>query len=354
MSKNFFSVCGQSATSLPASGARRVLALLTIFLVLAGSFSLARSAENPAPTVPPARTDETNSQELRTYLQLQEQLHATQLAIERTRKESEESARADTQALDARLQLIERSLATQRARELEAMQSSNKVMIIVAGSFAGIGLIAMLLMAYFQWRTINRLAEISAGLPAAGLLGGGRAMAALGPGNARFVTAGPDERAYQVMDAVERLQKRILELEHNATSANGSHAGDAEKSTASDANGEPATESPATPASRITVLLAKGQALLNLDKAEESLVCFDEALRLNAHHAEALVKKGTALERLRRLDEAIECYNQAIAADESMTIAYLYKGGLFNRMERFNDALECYEKALHTQENRIG
>jgi len=105
-----------------------------------------------------------------------------------------------------------------------------------------------------------------------------------------------------------------------------------------------------TEAGRITGLLGKGQSLLNVDKAEEALACFDEVLMLDARNAEALVKKGTALERLRKLDEAIECYDRAIAADSSMTIAYLYKGGLFNRLERFTEAMECYEKALRTQE----
>ena len=107
-------------------------------------------------------------------------------------------------------------------------------------------------------------------------------------------------------------------------------------------------------AARITMLLGKGQSLLNLDQAEEALACFDQVLTLDPNHPEALVKKGAALERLRKLDEAIACYDQAIAADSSMTVAYLYKGGLFNRMERFGEALECYEKALHTQETRRG
>jgi tetratricopeptide (TPR) repeat protein len=120
-------------------------------------------------------------------------------------------------------------------------------------------------------------------------------------------------------------------------------------------NGEPepvAAEAapPSSEAALISFLLGKGQSLLNLDKAEDALACFDEILSLRAGHPEALVKKGTALEKLRRLNEAVECYDQAIAADNSMTIAYLCKGGLFNRMERYSEALECYEKALRTQE----
>ena len=120
-------------------------------------------------------------------------------------------------------------------------------------------------------------------------------------------------------------------------------------------DGAELAEAAAAPeAARITVLLGKGQSLLNLDQAEEAVACFDQVLALDANHPEALVKKGAALERLRKLDEAIACYDRAIAADGSLTVAYLYKGGLFNRMERFGEALECYEQALRTQEARHG
>jgi hypothetical protein len=102
---------------------------------------------------------------MRAYLQLQEQLHATQLAVERNRKEADETAAQSAAALNNRLQSLEQSLAGTRARELDVVQSSNRSMLFVAGSFAAMGFIAMLLVAYFQWRTINRLAEISAALP---------------------------------------------------------------------------------------------------------------------------------------------------------------------------------------------
>ena len=105
-------------------------------------------------------------------------------------------------------------------------------------------------------------------------------------------------------------------------------------------------------AARITSLLTRGQSLLNTDKAEEALACFDNVLAIEPNHADALVKKGTALEKLRKLNEAIDCYDRAIAADGNLTIAYLYKGGVFNRMERFHEALACYEQALKTQEKR--
>ena len=65
-----------------------------------------------------------------------------------------------------------------------------------------------------------------------------------------------------------------------------------------------------------------------------------------------MIKKAEALEKLNRFEEAITCYDDAIAADGSMTIAYLHKGGLFNRLSRYEEALQCYEHALHTHDQR--
>ena len=89
----------------------------------------------------------------------------------------------------ARLQGIEQALAQQRAQELEVMRSSNKVMLIIAGLFAVLGFLAMLFMAYFQWRTINRLAEISATLPLAHSFASGSSLAALGTTEARLLAS---------------------------------------------------------------------------------------------------------------------------------------------------------------------
>jgi len=324
-------------------------AILTLALACGAMIAFGADT-NPASV---AKTEDTNVQEtLRTYLHLQEQLHATQLAIERSRKEAEAAAADSAKVFAARLQGIEEALASQRTQELELMQNSNRVMLMVAGIFAALGFAAMLLMAYFQWRTINRLAEISATLPLAHSFGPASSLAALGVTDPRLLSAGPAEQSNQrLLGALEQLEKRISQLEHTPPpiSPNGASQDQDPSPIAPPSNGE----TDATPeAARLTMLLGKGQSHLNLDQAEEALACFDQVLELHPDHSEALVRKGAALERLQKHDEAIACYDQAIAADSSLTVAYLYKGGLFNRMERFSEALECYEQALRTQENR--
>src|SRR5262249_27512306 len=119
-----------------------------------------------------------------------------------------------------RLEAIEKALSAQRARELDAMQSSNRVMLTVAGTFAAVGFVAMLLMAYFQWRTVHGLAEVSAAMPAGRALGQSPAVAALGTGEAHLLTVGPAAQSnLRLLGSLEQLEKRIYELEHTPHAA---------------------------------------------------------------------------------------------------------------------------------------
>ena len=284
---------------------------------------------------------ETNASELlRSYLQLQEQLHSAQLAIERNRLEAETAATRNAETITARLTALEQSLTNARTRELEQLQGANRLMLIIGGSCAAVGFLAMLLTAWLQWRAVNRLTEFSM-LSQASLTMGRTTLLTGGDAGGHPMTEQSNAR---LSGALERLEKRIIELEHTTLAPADHQPVHTTTETAS------TTASFAPGGERVRVLTAKGQSLLNLDQTEAAIVCFDEILALDPQHTETLVKKGEALERLRRVDEAILCYDMAIAADASMTIAYLHKGGLFNRMERYEEALKCYELALHTQE----
>src|SRR5258706_6563774 len=95
--------------------ARGVVFATVAFLAFTGPLSCP-GAEGAAGLSATNKPDEGNSQEMRNYLQLQEQLHATQLAVERARKESTETAVATGEALaarmTARMTAIEQSLGS--------------------------------------------------------------------------------------------------------------------------------------------------------------------------------------------------------------------------------------------------
>jgi tetratricopeptide (TPR) repeat protein len=286
-------------------------------------------------------------QQLRSHLKLQEQLHSTLLAIEQARLESSEETRTNAEILGARLKLLESSLAQHRELQLESLHSFNRTMLWVVGSIVGVALLALLFTAFSQSRTMNRLAELTAATTheralLAGLLpnssSGERLM--IGPG-------ADAERSPVLFSTIDRLEKRIRELEHTAEGPL------AAEQTASIpvANGHAGRNggSPSRTTDHASVLLAKGQALLNLGQVENALACFDEAVASSPENASTHLRRGQALERLKRRSDAIASFNQAIALDPSLTQAYLAKGGVFNDQERYAEALECYEQALRSE-----
>jgi len=325
-----------------------VLALCALFVLRA--FAVSASSDS-------VETNSSSDETLRSYLQLQEQLRATQLALERNRQESEALAAKNAEAVAARFKAIEDALTTKRVTELEtmkgsmemlkgSMESNNRMLMTVAGTIASVGFLVLLLTAYLQWRSVSRLAEFTAMVQSA--------RAALpGPAEAQLLGAGDvTQSGGRLSTALSQLERRILELEHTTHASMEARviAAGVRASATTHPNGASGQDGQHGQADHDAVLLAKGQSLLNLDKVAEALECFEEILRVDPDHAEALVKKGTALEQLQRLDDAMQCYDRAIAVDGEMTIAYLQKGGLFNRLERYDEALQCYEQALHAQE----
>jgi len=327
-----------------------IISRLNFMLVCACVFFDAQAFTAETNSVSPPPSADTATQAMANgYLQIQEQLHATLLAIDNSRRQAEAEAATNTAALTARIQALEQTIADQRASEIEAARKTQQLALFMAGTFGLIGLGIMLLMVYFQWRVFTQLIKISTWQPSALALGNNRALPLVEAANelaAPARTAVESSNA-RLLGVVERLEKRILELEQIA------RAPLAEPAVPSAANQNGAPPDANDREECVANLITEGQSLLNANEPQKALECFDVALQLQPKHAEVLVKKAGALEKLGRLDDAIVCYDSAIEADGSMTIAYLHKGGLFNRMARYDEALRCYEQALQTQEKKF-
>ena len=305
--------------------------LLIIFACAA--FGTAGFAQTNAtgPALPP---DAVNG-----FLQVQQQLHDTQLTIERNRQQVEAEASQNAKDMAARLESLQQIIATQRQAEIAAVQKTQQWILILGGTFGALGLAILLAMAYLQWRAVSRMVELVSLRPPGFALDQGRVSSGM-------LGGGVEQSNARLFGMVDHLERRILELK-NATRA---PLGDAAPGTVRESNGGLKTSGDGDES--IAGLIAEGQSLLAASEPQKALECFDRALGLHPKHAETLVKKGGTLEKLNRLDEAIACYDQAIAADEGLTIAYLHKGGLFNRLSRYDEALQCYERALQTQEKK--
>jgi len=304
-----------------------------------------------APSLSPSQLEATNLQQLLgATLQIQEQLRVTQIAVEQSRQQASEAASRNAAALSDGLQAVREVFSAQQAQEFAAMQKSNRAMLVGAGTFAGVTVLVMLIMTYFQWRTSHSLAAISTALPTMRELLPASEVPALDSGDwPRAQSDVVEQSSSRLLGALKRLDTRIHDVKR-AISSNGKDGfAAAPQSGPAAAGSDP---SKADEHHRISALLDKAHAMMNLENPEAAVACFDEVLALDPCHTGALVKKGAALERLHKLNEAIECYDRAIALDDSMTTAYLHKGGLCNRLEQFKAALQCYEKALHTHEQR--
>lgn len=286
-----------------------------------------------------------------------EQQKMSMFSMEKSRAESQIAAREAGQAMQEKMDSMERALASQREHEAESMARMNRLVIGMAAGFAGTGFVVMIFTAWFFMRTMGKISEINSNLHSQLLALPQFQQAQLGEGSG--VATNPASQ--RLIGALEQLEQRIRDLEHTSgdvASASSPESLEAETippQSATDRSGSPRDEGASQPAGddegpSVATLLSKGQRLMELNQASEALACFTQALKQQPGNAEALLKKGTALERLRRLQEAIDAYDGAIAINDSMTMAYLAKGGLCNRMERYSEALECYEKALQSQQ----
>jgi tetratricopeptide (TPR) repeat protein len=273
-----------------------------------------------AQTSSPAVTN--NDTVMNGYLQIQEQLHATQMAIEDIRAAGAVDAKRNADAIAARLESLEQSVAAQRNADTESARRTQQLTLLLAGAFGLAGLGIMALMFYFQWRAFTRIAEISAQQNAA-LANAGAVHQLAAPGRAAVATSNS-----RLLDVVGQLERKIIELE------NGS-------SLLVEAAGTKSLD-----------LLAEGQTLLDAGQPHKALEVFDRLLAMQPDHAETLVKKSAALEKLGRIPAALDACDRAIARDDGFTLAFLQKGGLLNKLSRHDEALDCFEQGLMAQKKK--
>jgi len=348
-----------------------VLVGLCVLCAIAGGMNAAPSPAEPAAN--PQAEELSQAELLKAYLQVREQLHATQMAIVNNRVEALteklESVKANVEA-DRNRQTAElQRAATERDRQQLELQRSNRSVLWIAAAFGGVGLLAMLIMPIFQWRAIARISEANRFSPQ--LVPPNSA--ALLPAETAAADHTVNASTQRLTSVIDRMQQRILELEHTAVAPSSASPTSATSAPSPQSsvptpavtaapqsghwtNGSDArrshTATDPDQATWITVLLNKGKSLLASSKPREAVACFDEILKLDPEQPETLVRKGTGLERMNRFEEALQCYERAIVADSKMTLAYVSKGGVCNRLGRFDEALECYEHALSVADKK--
>jgi tetratricopeptide (TPR) repeat protein len=92
-----------------------------------------------------------------------------------------------------------------------------------------------------------------------------------------------------------------------------------------------------------------GVALGQLGKIDEAIEQYKQALRINPDYAEAHDNLGTALRQLGKIDEAIEQYKQALRIMPDFAMAHYNLGNALRQAGKIDDAIAHYQQALRIE-----
>ena len=245
---------------------------------------------------------------------------------------------------------LQATLVSERKREAELSEEArlfnNRVML-----GAGVAMFLVFLASYwFQLRCLNRVMEVTHG------------PRELHAPYAPALLEAASARESQLLEAVKTLENRIRQLEApgNFEPARPAVAAPITVTATPHANGtgengHSASEAKivdVTPvemqstATKVSVLLAKGEVLLETERLHEAVNAFTEALTIEPNNAEAHLKKGIALERMNRLEPALSCYNEALRINPKRSFAYVHKARVLAALHRYDEALSVYDVAL--------
>ena len=89
-----------------------------------------------------------------------------------------------------------------------------------------------------------------------------------------------------------------------------------------------------------------GFAYNNLDRPNDAIFAYREALRINPELAEAWNNLGVAYNDLGRYDDAIAAYREALRINPEYANAWNNLGVAYYNLDRYNDAIAAYREAL--------
>ncbi len=97
----------------------------------------------------------------------------------------------------------------------------------------------------------------------------------------------------------------------------------------------------------------RGAALQMLNRPEDALASYDQALALEPFHAVLLYNRGRALQDLGRFEEALASYDAALAAAPNYAAALNNRGNVLRGLRRNQEALESYNRALALEPDNV-
>jgi tetratricopeptide (TPR) repeat protein len=89
-----------------------------------------------------------------------------------------------------------------------------------------------------------------------------------------------------------------------------------------------------------------GNAYIGLNRHNDAMDAYRQALRINPEFADAWYNLGIACVKLKHYDDAIETFRQAIHIDPNNAAAWNNLGNAYGELERYSDATDAFRQGL--------
>ena len=97
-------------------------------------------------------------------------------------------------------------------------------------------------------------------------------------------------------------------------------------------------------------LLSKAKIYCELNRFEEAIECYDDALKISSNgYTQNL--KANALIELEKYEDALEVYDESINNNPDYDETYLQKGNLLQKLGRFEEEVDCYDMLLNKDDH---
>ncbi|WP_414542421.1 tetratricopeptide repeat protein [Nostoc sp. CCY0012] len=90
----------------------------------------------------------------------------------------------------------------------------------------------------------------------------------------------------------------------------------------------------------------QGKTLFKLKKYPEALAAYDNAIQIQPDYVEAWSGRGFALQNLQRYQEAIASFDKALQLDNEYAEVWSAKGEIFSKLQQYNNAIQAYDQAI--------
>lgn len=94
--------------------------------------------------------------------------------------------------------------------------------------------------------------------------------------------------------------------------------------------------------------LNMGLCYMKMENLNESIKCYDKAIKVKPDCAEAYCNKGSCLNKRGNVNEAIQNYDKAIQLKPGYFAALSNKASLLTNLGKHNEAICCYDKATQS------